>query len=226
MFKRYRWYRIQIPKNSISLHEAISKNKLSTENDFGFSLIEHGTGTPSYRFLWRTTITVTKFDESGALAFEDLSTVSFTDFTIINIDEEIFIRVENPTRTLKELFNTLESIYGLGFTNKRINFEKHKPKRIFESIKTVTLVKLKIVGAVFDNDLVGRLELESKKGIFPDRIKMLQNIPHRIDSASYEFIYEGVHGQLTFSSNGSVKVSGALTSRILHLIELDLLSFI
>jgi hypothetical protein len=226
MFKRYRWYRIQIPKNSISLHEAVSKNTLKTENDFGFSRIEHGTGMPGYRFLWRTTITVTKFDESGALTFEDLSTVSFTDFTIINIDEEIFLRVENPARTLKELFNTLESIYGLGFTNKRVSFEKNKPKRIFESINAVTLVKLKVINAVFANDLVGRLELESKKGIFPDQIKMLQNVPYRIDSASYELVYEGIHGQLTFSANGSVKVSGALTSRILYLIELDLPSFI
>lgn len=226
MLRRYRWHRIQLPKNSISLPEAISKNVLTTDNDFGFSLIEHGSGMPVYRFLWRSKITVTRFDESGALIFENLSTVSFTDFTIININEQIFLRIENPARTLKDLFNTLESIYGLGFTNKRVSFEKTKPKTIFENIEVATLVKLKVVGAVFDDDLVGRLELESKKGILLDQMKMLQNVAHRIDSASYEFVYEGVHGQLTFSANGSVKVSGALTSRILHLIELDLPSFI
>jgi hypothetical protein len=226
MFKRYRWYRIQLPKNSISLPEAITKNPLKADNDFGFSVIEHGADSSVFRFLWRTKITVTKFDESGDLTFENLSTVSFTDFTVINIDEEIFLRVENPARTLKDLFNTLESIYGLGFTNKRVTFEKNKPKRIFESINTVTLVKLKIIGAVFEDGLVGRLELESKKGILLDQMKILQNVQHKIDSASYELVYEGVHGQLTFSANGSVKVGGALTSRILHLIEMDLLSFI
>lgn len=226
MFRRYRWYRIQLPKNSISLPEAITKNSLKADNDFGFSVIEYGVDKPTYRFLWRTKITVTKFDESGALIFENLSTVSFTDFIIINIDEEIFLRIENPARTLKDLFNTLESIYGLGFTSKRVSFEKNKPKRIFDNIETATLIKLKVIGAVFDDGLVGRLELESKKGILLEQLKMLQNVQYKIDSASYDFVCEGVHGQLTFSANGSVKVGGALTSRILHLIELDLPSFI
>jgi hypothetical protein len=226
MYKRYRWYRVQLPKNSVSLRDAIFQNLLRPENDFGFSVSEKVGEPLPFRFLWRTKITVTKYDETGMLSYEDVTSVSFTDFAVIEVDNHIFLRIENPSRSLKDMFNTLESIYGLGFTSRRIDFEKTKPKRIFESIPTGVLTKLKVVGAVFDEGLVGRLELESTTGILTEHLSMLKNIPYKIDTASYELVYGGVRGNFTFSANGSVKLDGALALRMLQLIEQDLPLFV
>jgi hypothetical protein len=226
MFKRYRWYRIQLPRNSIPLPDAIAQNSLRPDTNFGFTLVDKDGGSSTFRFLSRTKILVAKYDEDGTLAYEDVTTVSFTDFTIIEVEQNLFLRIENPARSLKDLFNTLEGIYGLGFTDRRIDFEKAKPSTIFNSVTSAKLTKLKVTGAVFDDGIIGKMELESKQGIHESQLQMLQRIPYKIDSASYEFLFEGVRGHLTLTANGSVKVGGSLAPRILHLIEMDILSYV
>ena len=52
--------------------------------------------------------------------------------------------------------------------------------------------------------------------------RCLTGLSHKVDSVTYEFVYEGIRGQLAFFSNGTVKVSGQLTAKLVHLIELDL----
>ncbi|WP_293779755.1 hypothetical protein [uncultured Oxalicibacterium sp.] len=228
MFKRYRWYRVQLPKNSAAFNEAVAQNTFTPDTDFGFSRLEDesGSGSSTFRFLWRSKITVAKYNQEGLLDFENVTTVHFTDFTIFGIDENIFLRIENPTRSLSDFFNTLERIYGLGFTNKRITFEKSKPHTVFSAVDLAMLTKLKVVGVTFDNGLVGKMEFESKTGIEESQLQLLHGIPYKIESASYELLISGVRGHLTFSANGSVKVGGNLAPRILHLIEKDMLTYI
>jgi hypothetical protein len=222
MLTRYRWYRIKVPSGDYDLPRIITGKPLMKDNSFGFSHIEGTIGTPKFRFLWRTNVVVTRLDDGGAPSYEEVASVSFTDFAIVSVDSTTFLRIENPGRNIRELLNALESIFGLGFTSKQLTFEKAKPTTIFESVDSTKLVGLKVVGAVIDDDLVARMEFASKRGMIVENMKLLNDLRYKVDTSVFELIYEGVRGQLVFTSNGLVKISGQLAPRLVHLIEQDL----
>lgn len=222
MLNRYRWYRIQLPRGVTDLAEIITACPLGPGDTYGFSRTEGSTGTQLHRFLWRTKVIVTQFDDAGAPSYQEVASVNFTDFAIIGIDGETFLRIENPGRNIRDLLNALESRVGLGFTSKLLTFEKAKPTTVFESIQAFKLIGLKVVGAVVEEDLVARMEFASKQGMVVEKMKLLEGLRHKVDSATYELVYEGIRGQLAFSSSGTVKVSGQLAPRLVHLIEQDL----
>jgi hypothetical protein len=204
------------------LAEIIIARPLGLGDAYGFSKADRGTGTQIYRFLRRTKVIVTQFDDTGEPSYQEVASVEFTDFAIIKIDGETFLRIENPGRSIRDLLNALESMVGLGFTSKLLTFDKARPTAVFECIQAFKLIGLKVVGAVVDEDLVARMELASKQGMVLERIKLLEGLRHKVDSATYELVYEGIRGQLYFSSSGIVKVSGQLAPRLVDLIEKDL----
>lgn len=222
MLIRYRWYRIQLPRGGFDLPSILSGKPLTQDASFGFSRIEGAIGTSKFRFLCRTKVVVTRFDDEGAPIYEDVASVNFTDFAIIPIDGVMFLRTENPGRTIRDLLNTLESLVGLGFTCKPLTFDKAKPTTIFENVEATKLVGLKVIGAVIDEDLVARMEFASKQGMIIKNMKLLDGLRYKVDSAVFELIYEGIRGQVAFSSSGVVKISGQLAPRLVHLIERDL----
>lgn len=204
----------------------ITSRPLGLGATFGFSRTDGSIGTQLYRFFWRTKVIVTQFDDAGAPSYQEVASVNFTDFAITEIDGETFLRIENPGRNIRDLLNALESMVGLGFTSKLLTFEKAMPTTVFENIQAFKLVGLKVVGAVVDEDLVARMEFASKQGMVLEKIKLLEDLRHKVDSATYELLYEGIRGQLAFSSSGTVKVSGQLAPRLVHLIEKDLVKLL
>jgi hypothetical protein len=166
-------------------------------------------------------VVVTRFDDKSTPSYEAVASVNFTDFTIITVDDVVFLRVKNPGRNIRDLLNALEFLVGLGFASKPITFEKAMPTTVFESVDVTKLVGLKVVGAVINEDLVARMEFVSKQGMIVENIKLLDSLRYNLDSAVFELIYEGVRGQVTFTSSGLVKISGQLALRLVHLIERD-----
>lgn len=222
MLNRYRWYRIRLPRGATDLAVVIASRPFAPDNSFGFSRVDGPSGASLFRFLWRTKVFVTQFDDSGTPTYQEVASVNFTDFAVIEVDGHIFLRIENPGRNIRDLLNALESIVGLGFTSKLLTFEKARPTTVFESIETVKLIGLKVIGLVVDEDLVARMEFASKQGMIVEKMKLLEGLHHKVDSATYELVYEGIRGQLAFSSSGTVKISGQLAPKLVHLIEQDL----
>lgn len=222
MVNRYRWYRIQLPRHTTDLAAIITARPLVPDAAYGFAQTVGTTGAALHRFLWRTKVTVTQFDDAGAPAYQEVASVNFTDFAISKIDGEIFLRVENPGRNIRDLLNALEAAVGLGFTSKLLTFEKAKPTTVFAATQSCKLVGLKVIGAVVAEDLVARLEFASKQGMNVDKMKLLDGLHHKVDSATYDLVYEGIRGQLALSASGTVKISGQLAPMLVHLIEQDL----
>jgi len=222
MLTRYRWYRIQLPRRDISLSTIIGQKPLTLNTASGFSRIDDALGASKFRFFWRTKVMVTRFDDDGRPIYEEIASVNFTDFAIVGIAGSNFLRIENPSRNIRDLLNALESLIGLGFTSKALTFEKSKPTTIFESVASAKLIGLKVVGAVIDEDLVARMEFASKQGMIVENMKLLSDLRYHVDSAVFELVFEGVRGQVAFASSGVVKISGQLAPRLVQLIELDL----
>lgn len=222
MINRYRWYRLQFPRSSQSLSSIIEEHQFSKDDEIGFLNLERNKSISKHRFLWRTEVFVTKFDDSGLPYYEPVENINYVDFALFEITGIFFLRVENPPRSIRELLNTLESKVGLGFTSKVITFEKVKPTSLFASVDSSKLIGLKVAGAVIGEDLVGRMEFASKNGMLIAEMKVLDGIRYTVESAIFELVYEGLKGQVSITSNGMVKLSGQLSPKILSLIEQDL----
>lgn len=225
MLNRYRWYRIQLPNGNTDLSSIIAAHPLVAEVNSGFMTIDGSSGVSTYRFLLRSKVVITLLDNNGIPAYQEVATVNITDFSVLSVNGLTFLRVENPGRSIRELLNAIEALVGLGFMCKPVTFEHARPTLVFAQIQSIKMITLKVVGAVLDDDLLARMEFSSKKGITVDKLNILDGVHHKIESASYELIYEGVKGQLAFASNGTVKVSGQLAPKLLHLIEQDLAKF-
>lgn len=219
---RCRWYRIQLPKGTSNLIAMLEQHPLGLETNQGFMTVTGAWGQPLYRFLWRSKVVVTQFDDEGVPHYQEVATVNFTDFAVLNIGDDMFLRIESPGRSIRDLLNALESLVGLGFTCKPVTFAKTKPTSVFENSEVTKLIGLKITDAVLGKDLLARMEFSSKEGITLEKLTVLDGVHHKTDSASYELIYAGVRGLLSFSSTGMVKVSGQLAPRMIHFIEQDL----
>lgn len=221
MQTRYRWYRIRLPKNSKGLDVALAAIPFLADSREGFVAIQASPGSSGFRFLWRSTVTVTQLDDSGEPASQVIETVNFCDFSVVTIDGGLYIRVENPGRSLRDLFNALEAAVGFGFTCKLLTFDS-RPATLFKNVDAIKMIGLKVVGAVVDEDVVARMEFVSKQGMSLDGLHILEGIHHKVEYAAYELLYEGVKGQVAFSATGNVKLSGQLAPKVLHLIECDL----
>lgn len=222
MAVRYRWYKINLPVDLDDFSEHLKSTPLNDDSMFGFLFIDESQGEVKFRFLWRSTIVVTKFNENSNPVYEQISTINFLDIAFLRIQKKIFLRIENPSRSLRELMNAIESLAKAGFSCRPITFNNAWSKSVFDSVEVTRLVGLKVSGSVIDESLVVRMDLASKNGMIVENMKILNALRYTTESAVYEVIYMGIKGQISFSSGGIVRISGQLAPKILHLIEEDL----
>lgn len=222
MHTRFRWYRIQLPRGATDLGELVEKSPFLAESLYGFSRISASLGGSSHRFFWRTKVVITRLDKDDSPIYEQVASVSFTDFAVVVVEKVIFLRIENPGKNIRDLLNALESIVGMGFTAKQITFDRAKPTSVFEQVDIAKLVGLKVVGAVVGADLVARMEFSSKEGMIVENMAVLNGLQYKVDLAIFELLYKSIRGQVSFAANGAVKISGALAPKLVNFIEQDL----
>lgn len=216
---RYRWYRIHYPDKNFIFSSLIENNPFTGSSRVGFTSLNDEFGNPKYRFLKRSEVTITVLDEDGDPSYQQVSTVDITDFSIFSVESLVFLRIENPGRSIRELLNTLEKNIGLGFTCKAVTFEKVSPTKILTSIDNTNLIGLKVSGVVSKSGLKANLELVSNDGISIDKVNLLKDMRYSITSAVIEVVYEGRRGKASLASTGLVKVSGNITPKITYAIE-------
>lgn len=221
---RFRWFRIQLPARARDLAALVATCPFESASAYGFA--RAASGGASYRFLWRSRVVVTKLDAEGAPTYEQIDSVSFTDFAVVELSDLTFLRVENPGRNIRDLLNALETLAGMGFTAKPVTFEKERPSTVFNSVDSSRLVGLKVVGAVLADDLVARMEFASKEGMSVERMAVLDGLKYKVELAVFELFLTGLKGQVSFAANGTVKISGQLAPKLISLVEQDLPLFI
>lgn len=226
MQARYRWFRIQLPARARDLAALVATRPFDSTSMYGFARVFGGSSSASYRFLWRTRVVVTKLDPEGLPTYEQVDSVSFTDFALVEIGDLSFLRVENPGRNVRDLLNALETLVGMGFTVKPVTFEKGQPATVFSSVDASKLVGLKVIGVVLADDLVARMDFVSKEGMVVENMTVLDGLKYKVEHAVFEIFLEGLKGQISFSANGTVKISGQVAPKLISLVEEDLHLFI
>jgi len=219
---RYRWYRIKLPKGDLDLRRTLLARPLRAGSNFGFAPIGDQPNESDFRFLWRTALIVTRFTPDDEPYHEPVQTIDWLRLSIVDVNKMKFLRIENPIRNLRELMNAIESIVGLGFTCSPVTFEANRPNLFLERVESSRLVVFKIVGAMAGEDVVSRMEFVSKGGIDLHTLPISRKLRYKVDVSVFECAFRGSRGQVSISSSGVVKVSGALAPRLAYLIEKEL----
>lgn len=223
---RYRWFRIQLPAQARDLAALIASRAFDSTSPSGFSCVSGSAGKTLYRFLWRSRVVVTRLDAEGVPTYEQIDSVSFTDFVLVAVGDLTFLRIENPSRNVRDLLNALETLVGMGFTVKPVIFDKGQPSTVFRSVDASKLVGLKVVGAVVADDLVARMEFASKEGMVLENMTILDGLKYKVEYAVFEIVLGGLKGQIAFAANGTVKISGQVAQKLVGLVEQDLHQFV
>lgn len=223
MQTRYRWFRIQLPPRAKDLEALVATRAFDSTSTYGFARVS---GAAPYRFLWRSRVVVTKLDIEGNPTYEQVDSISFTDFALVKIGNLTFLRVENPGRSAQDLLNALETLTGMGFVAKPVTFDKVQPTTVFSSVDASKLVGLKVVGAVLADDLVARMEFASKEGMVIENMVVLAGLKYKVEHAAFELVLGGLKGQISFAANGTVKISGQVAPKLVGLVEEDLPKFV
>ena len=218
---KYRWYRIKMPPG-VDLARLLARKPLSDTASFGFYKLDSDNSEIAFRFVWRTNVTVTRYDEDGEPQHEQIQTFGILHFSLLSIARNAYMRIENPQRNLRDLMNAIESLSGFGFSCSPVTFKQIHPKSIFEYVDESKLVSLRVVGAVLGEDLVARMEFASKKGISLRDIGLLKGHQYKLDVAVFDCVLKGVRGQLSISAGGTIRLRGPLTPRLLHFIQREL----
>lgn len=222
MSDRYRWYRVKLPSSVGDLQDLLAKSPLTENKSNGFSWGVNEDGVKECRFFWKTKISVTFLDESGNPSCESIESISFTDFSIAYVDGFSFIRIKNPGRSVRELFNAIERAAGLGFTVRPVTLDDQAHTAILESVDSYRLTGLKVVDATVGKDLLAKMEFTSKRDGLMGEIKTLDGVSYKVSYSTYDLLFNGLKGSITISANGTVKVSGQITQMLLGLLESSL----
>jgi len=216
VIERYKWYAITLPINLDQLYTKMSESYYSDGMDSGFQQIDRQAS--EFSFLWQSSIAVPFIDENGELNSQVVRTINRQDVAILRGHRTI-LRLKEPLRSTRPLFNALEKIMGYGFTCELISLTPRHIDRILDSVDSHRLTNSKISGSMPELKLLTRMEFMSKEGISLDYLEVLKGIKYTVDSASYE-IFQGSHkGKISISVTGLCKASGSLSERLIRQLE-------
>jgi len=219
---RYRWYQIRIPRSCHDYASLFAARPFSADTQHGFQSLAEISGNSRYRFLWRDRVLISTLDSYGAPAFHSVESVNFKEFCLFEKKGSYFLRIESPGRSLRELFNALEDLFGFGFSCTPITFAQSRPQLIFSAVDSSKLVGLKVSGAVLGEDVVARMEFASKHGMDVNEMSVLSSLRYNVDFASFDIAHQGIRGTVAFFANGVAKIGGQLAPLLLELLERDL----
>lgn len=219
MSNTYRFYKAKFPSKSNILKKLLSSPPIFNTKD-GF--LEGGCieeGWKFFEFYWHKKIYLNRVDEGGELISEEYVTASRTDFAIYPIDNVYIIRVKNPGRTQKTLFDKIETLAGFGFSVSPITFEIEDYNTMFTDVDSTKMTKISLDGVAFAKGIVGKLEANSIQGngINLEEIPILSKNNGTIRQIRLHIVKEAITSTIDISASGMVKIGGDLRVYILSM---------
>lgn len=215
----YRWYRIKVSGKPVSFQGLRRKLLREGTEEAWFS----DAGSDELRFFRRGTVFVENYDKLGERSVQEVHVVSSMNIRAFEGGSSTLIRIKNPGRTIRPLFNILERSVGFGFSVTPVTFEGAQ-LAVIEKADVRKLVSLKVTDVVIGKDCLARMEFVSRDGLDVEKISFLRKLSYRKDLIKYELSFAGVKGVMTCSAGGAVKVSGGASERIVSLLERQLIS--
>lgn len=220
MISKFKWYAVRLPCSVEQALQKLEEGRYEPTQRTGF-IVE--LGERSFQFFWKTTLYATMIDSDGTSRREEITSVCSQKVKILG-NKRVIFRMEDPPRSSKELLNSLDKIFGFGFSCEQIFVTDELIRRSVESFHSLTLTTLKLSGAISSISAIARVEIASKVGIDQKSIDNFGLSHPVVDAGTYSVQYKGVTGQVGFTRTGMCKISGDLAERIKVNIENALLN--
>lgn len=218
---RYRWFIAKVP-NGMSLVEKINNFPKEGRSDQSFyKRSEELSQSDDYKFTWNSELNISNFNEQGDVEFRVVKILNHIDFSIVNIDKNYLIRLINPARSVKELFDALERLIGLGFSCKVIKVDPSKWREALPDDLTAKLVGMEVSDLVINNKVIAKAQFKAINllHVSPEDIKILEGSSYRVSAVKLDVNKSGQKSIVELKSSGMVKIEGKLDKYILNGVE-------
>lgn len=223
---KYRWYLLRSDFSLLQIAKRFRNQYLTDERAFGFmrSPNEDYPERLHFRHVRRTKIQFTVADRSGGALQQTFETLSTVEIQLFEVNKHVWLRVENPPRSLRDLLGDIETVLGLGISITPISFDLKQQRRALRRVDSIQMVAFKGIGSSAEHKALARFEVASKEGVDPDRLDFLSHLEFKIDHATFEVVRKMLRGQVAFSSSGLVRLAGPLVPYLLQELEVELTS--
>lgn len=216
--RRFRWYKLKLPSSFYEFTSLLENKKMQDINSCGFLDISDGWGK-KYKYFYRNRLSISQIDLNGEEKRTFVETIDSFILMFFEVGKEVYIRIEDPPRSLREFMNNIEMIAGFGFSAIPIIFSREEQARIINDKYSCKVIGFKGVGSKKDPKIVARIEVASKEAINIEEVDFIKDINFQPDHISYEVDSNFTKSQITFTSSGVVKINGNLEDDLIERIE-------
>lgn len=126
-------------------------------------------------------------------------------------DDNVFFSIVDPPRSGRAMSDALSVLLpDVQFFLEPLEISLPLITAHTKNFSSARLVSAKVRDFQVTTSSVGRLEVTSKEGLPEEIAPFLEGKFYRLDSVAYEVTHDFTRGLITYSSNGTVRVSGPL----------------
>lgn len=223
---KYRWYLLRSDFSLTQIAKKLRNQQLTEERVFGFMRLpnEDYPERICFRHLRRTKIQFIVADQSGEAQQQTFETLSTVEIQLFERSGCVWLRVENPPRSLRDLLGDIETVLGLGISITPMLFDLKQQRRALRRADSIQMVAFKGIGSSAEHNALARFEVASKDGVDPDRLDFLSHLEFKIDHATFEVVRKMLRGQVAFLPSGLIRLAGPLVPYLLQELENELTS--
>lgn len=220
--KRVKWFYIGLPGSYQSFLKKLRGSPIDSSSAFGFLEVLSEEVGDRFKYLCRSKVSITVLDTSGDATQRLIDVVNTIDFEVFKSEGKTWLRVDDPPRSFRDFFNSLETLLGMDFSVTPVKFPFKRQRAVLARLDSCQMVGFKGVGTDQEHKVVARIEVASKAGADPNELSFLKGLQYSIDHATYDVTYKMIKGQVSFKDTGVVRLTGQLEPYLLDCLQSNL----
>lgn len=217
---RHRWFSVGLGLTLPKFLKKLEKVEFREGCRFGFISIESDRlDRFCFQLLRKTVVQIPFLGASGKMEYRGIDALVDLKFELFEKNGRIWLKIEDPPRSIKEFMNVIEGVAGFGFSAEPYIFSTTSQKSALERFENFRLVGFRGLGNSIQNKLIVRLDAVSKEGLEPERLDLIKGLNFKMDQTTYEVSHKMLKGQVTFLASGLVRTVGAVTPYLVDSLE-------
>jgi hypothetical protein len=212
---RYRWYQLLTKKEIQYILRKLNSLPFDYGEKKGFKLSYESSNSISGIFYY-----ISMLSQDNA----NIDIVNAIQFSISKINDSIYLRIQDPTRSLKEFSNTLFQLceLDLAFEPIHISFNDIENWVLSRDYKA-KLNLIKISNIEVKEGIFAEITLKSENELELSSIELLDGKKYKINLMSWSIMLSGKEYKVSISKTGLVKISEFIILDFINYVEHNIL---
>lgn len=212
---RYRWYKLLTKKDIKFIYDKIKLIPFNSGYKKGFIIESFSSNNINGIFYYIASI----MQEDA-----NVDIINAVNFSISKVREEIYLRIHNPSRSIKVFSDLLFEIcdFDLAFDSISISFENIKDWIEYYNFDAkINLIK--ISDFKISEDITTEITFKSEKALNILDIDLIKGKKYNITSMSWSIFYSGKSYKVLVSKTGLITISKYFALDIIRYVENQIL---